>query len=152
MFAAEDHSATPVEIVLAGLRKLPDRRRGGLSLGARKVQPRSRVGDARGRNGRSPRHPRAMDEDVRNGFDGIKVTYKIDADASPDDIKAIVAQSQKRSGRSTTSSPTRPTSPSRWRRVLRRPGRRAGCVRRCRHRRAFSKLVPAHLVNLGSCA
>ena len=29
-----------------------------------------------------------MDEDVRNGFDGIKVTYKIDADASPDDIKA----------------------------------------------------------------
>jgi uncharacterized OsmC-like protein len=38
-----------------------------------------------------------MDEDVRNGFDGIKVTYKIDADASPEDIKAIVAQSQKRS-------------------------------------------------------
>jgi uncharacterized OsmC-like protein len=38
-----------------------------------------------------------VDEDVRNGFDGIKVTYKIDADASPDDIKAIVAQSQKRS-------------------------------------------------------
>ena len=38
-----------------------------------------------------------MDEDVRNGFDGIKVTYKIDADASPDDLKAIVAQSQKRS-------------------------------------------------------
>jgi len=38
-----------------------------------------------------------MDEDIRNGFDGIKVTYKIDADASPEDIKAIVAQSQKRS-------------------------------------------------------
>ena len=38
-----------------------------------------------------------MDEDVRNGFDGIKVTYKIDADASREDIKAIVAQSQKRS-------------------------------------------------------
>jgi uncharacterized OsmC-like protein len=38
-----------------------------------------------------------IDEDVRNGFDGIKVTYKIDADASPEDIKAIVAQSQKRS-------------------------------------------------------
>jgi uncharacterized OsmC-like protein len=38
-----------------------------------------------------------MDDDVRNGFDGIKVTYKIDADASPEDIKAIVAQSQKRS-------------------------------------------------------
>ena len=37
------------------------------------------------------------DSDVRNGFDGVKVTYKIDADASPDDIKALVAQSQKRS-------------------------------------------------------
>jgi uncharacterized OsmC-like protein len=38
-----------------------------------------------------------IDSDVRNGFDGIKVTYKIDADASPDEIKALVAQSQKRS-------------------------------------------------------
>ena len=38
-----------------------------------------------------------IDGDVRNGFDGIKVTYKIDADASDDDIKALVAQSQKRS-------------------------------------------------------
>jgi uncharacterized OsmC-like protein len=38
-----------------------------------------------------------MDEDVRNGFDGIKVSYKNDADASAADIKAIVAQSQKRS-------------------------------------------------------
>ena len=34
---------------------------------------------------------------MRNGFDGITVKYKIDADASPDDIKAMVAQSQKRS-------------------------------------------------------
>ena len=38
-----------------------------------------------------------VDSDVRNGFDGVKVTYNIDADASPEDIKAIVAQSQKRS-------------------------------------------------------
>jgi len=37
------------------------------------------------------------DADIRNGFDGVKVIYKIDADASPDDIKALVAQSQKRS-------------------------------------------------------
>jgi uncharacterized OsmC-like protein len=34
---------------------------------------------------------------LRNGFDGIKVTYDIDADASPEEIKALVAQSQKRS-------------------------------------------------------
>ncbi len=38
-----------------------------------------------------------IDSDVRNGFDGIKVSYEIDADASKDDIEAIVAQSQKRS-------------------------------------------------------
>ena len=38
-----------------------------------------------------------IDSDVRNGFSGIKVTYEIDADATPDEIKAIVAQSQKRS-------------------------------------------------------
>ena len=38
-----------------------------------------------------------IDSDVRNGFSNIKVTYNIDADASPEDIKALVAQSQKRS-------------------------------------------------------
>jgi uncharacterized OsmC-like protein len=38
-----------------------------------------------------------IDSDVRNGFSGIKVTYDIDADATPDEIKALVAQSQKRS-------------------------------------------------------
>jgi uncharacterized OsmC-like protein len=38
-----------------------------------------------------------IDADVRNGFDDIKVTYEIDADASKEDIDALVAQSQKRS-------------------------------------------------------
>ena len=38
-----------------------------------------------------------IDADVRNGFDGIKVTYEIDADATDDEIRAVVAQSQKRS-------------------------------------------------------
>ena len=38
-----------------------------------------------------------IDGDVRNGFDGIKVHYEIDADASAEDIAALVAQSQKRS-------------------------------------------------------
>jgi uncharacterized OsmC-like protein len=40
---------------------------------------------------------RGADTDVRNGFDGIKVIYNIDSDASPDNIKALVAQSQRRS-------------------------------------------------------
>ena len=38
-----------------------------------------------------------IDANVRNGFDGISVHYQIDADASPEEIAAIVAQSQKRS-------------------------------------------------------
>ena len=38
-----------------------------------------------------------IDPDVRNGYSGISVTYHIDADASPADLEAVVAQSQKRS-------------------------------------------------------
>ena len=38
-----------------------------------------------------------IDADVRNGFDGIKVIYDIDADATRDEINALVAQSQRRS-------------------------------------------------------
>ena len=38
-----------------------------------------------------------IDSDVRNGYDDIKVTFHIDADASKKDIEALVAQSQKRS-------------------------------------------------------
>ena len=37
------------------------------------------------------------DPEVRNGFSGVRVTYRIDADATTDEIKALVAQSQKRS-------------------------------------------------------
>jgi uncharacterized OsmC-like protein len=34
---------------------------------------------------------------VRNGFNEVRVTFDIDADASDEDIAALVAQSQKRS-------------------------------------------------------
>ena len=37
------------------------------------------------------------DPDIRNGFNGIDVRFDIDADASADEIAALVAQSQKRS-------------------------------------------------------
>ena len=37
------------------------------------------------------------DPEVRNGFNGIRVHYKIDADATPEEIEGLVAQSQKRS-------------------------------------------------------
>jgi uncharacterized OsmC-like protein len=38
-----------------------------------------------------------IDADIRNGFNSITVSYQIDADASEEDIAAVVAQSQKRS-------------------------------------------------------
>ena len=38
-----------------------------------------------------------VDSDVRNGFLDIKVTFVIDADASREEIEALVSQSQKRS-------------------------------------------------------
>jgi uncharacterized OsmC-like protein len=37
------------------------------------------------------------DPEVRNGFNEVRVTFDIDADASDEDIAALVAQSQKRS-------------------------------------------------------
>jgi uncharacterized OsmC-like protein len=83
-----------VEIVLAGLASCLTAGVAAVAQ-ARKVQLRSVSATLEA--GMDLRGILGMDEDVRNGFDGIKVTYKIDADASPDDIKAIVAQSQKRS-------------------------------------------------------
>jgi uncharacterized OsmC-like protein len=90
----EDNAATPVEIVLAGLASCLTAGVAAVAQ-ARKVQLRSVSATLEA--GMDIRGILGIDEDVRNGFDGIKVTYKIDADASPDDIKAIVAQSQKRS-------------------------------------------------------
>ena len=37
------------------------------------------------------------DPDVRNGFEGVTIRFAIDADASREDVEALVAQSQKRS-------------------------------------------------------
>ncbi len=94
VFAAEDNAATPVEIVLAGLASCLTAGVAAVAQ-ARKVQLRSVSATLEA--GMDIRGILGIDDDVRNGFDGIKVTYKIDADASPEDIKAIVAQSQKRS-------------------------------------------------------
>jgi len=94
IFAAADNAATPVEIVLAGLASCLTAGVAAVAQ-ARKIQLRSVSATLEA--GMDIRGILGVDEDVRNGFDGIKVTYKIDADASPADIKAIVAQSQKRS-------------------------------------------------------
>jgi uncharacterized OsmC-like protein len=94
VFASEDKGATPVEIVLAGLASCLTAGVAAVAQ-ARKVQLRSVSATLEA--GMDIRGILGVDEDVRNGFDGIKVTYQIDADASPEDIRAIVAQSQKRS-------------------------------------------------------
>jgi uncharacterized OsmC-like protein len=94
IFASEDRGATPVELVLAGLASCLT---AGIASVAqlREIQLRSVSATLEG--GMDIQGILGIDGDVRNGFDGIKVTYHIDADASPDDIKALVAQSQKRS-------------------------------------------------------
>jgi uncharacterized OsmC-like protein len=93
-FASEDLGASPVEYVLVGLASCLT---AGIAAVAqhRNIQLRSVIATLEG--GMDIQGILGIDSDVRNGFDGIKVTYKIDADASEKDIKALVAQSQKRS-------------------------------------------------------
>jgi uncharacterized OsmC-like protein len=94
IFASEDHGATPVEIVLAGLASCLT---AGIAAVAqnRGIQLRSVKGTLEG--GMDLQGILGIDSDVRNGFDGVKVTYTIDADATPEELRALVAQSQKRS-------------------------------------------------------
>jgi uncharacterized OsmC-like protein len=93
-FASEDKGVTPVEVVLVALG-------GCLTAGVaavaqqRSIQLRSVRAtltaemDLHGILGADP--------DIRNGFSGVTVTYQIDADATAEEISALVAQSQKRS-------------------------------------------------------
>lgn len=94
IFASEDHGATPIELVLSGLGACLT---AGIAAVAqnRKIQLRSVQATIEG--GMNILGILGADPDVRNGFDGIKVKYEIDADAPKEDIDAIVAQSQKRS-------------------------------------------------------
>jgi uncharacterized OsmC-like protein len=94
VFASEDQGATPVEYVLVGLA-------GCLTAGVASIAQHRGIQlhsvratvegdmDIQGILG--------VDSDVRNGFQGIRVNFEIDADASRQDIEALVAQSQKRS-------------------------------------------------------
>jgi uncharacterized OsmC-like protein len=94
IFASEDNGSTPVELVLVGLA-------GCLTAGIAAVAQRRGIQldsvSASLEAGMDIQGILGIDSDVRNGFEGIRVHYKIDADASEDDIKALVAQSQKRS-------------------------------------------------------
>lgn len=94
VFAAEDLAATPVEIVLAALASCLT---AGVAAVAQHRQIQLRSVSATVEAGMDIQGILGIDSDVRNGFDGINVTFDVDADATPDEIKAIVAQSQKRS-------------------------------------------------------
>jgi uncharacterized OsmC-like protein len=93
-FASEDRGATPTEIVLAGLASCLT---GGLAAVAqhRQIQLRSVTAHVEGTM--NVLGILGADPDIRNGFNDITVRFDIDADASPEDIQALVAQSQKRS-------------------------------------------------------
>jgi uncharacterized OsmC-like protein len=94
VFASEDKGATPVEYVLVGLASCLT---AGIAAVAqhRNIQLRSVTATIEG--DMDLQGILGIDSEVRNGFGGIKVTYKIDADAKREEIEALVAQSQKRS-------------------------------------------------------
>jgi uncharacterized OsmC-like protein len=93
-FASEDHGATPAEIALVALASCLT---AGVASVAqnREIQLRSVTATVEGEM--NVLGILGGDPDVRNGFTGIKVAFDIDADGSADDLKALVAQSQKRS-------------------------------------------------------
>ena len=93
VFAAQDNAPTPVELALSGLASCLTAgiaavaQRRGIQLHSVKASLEADM-DLQGILG--------MDDDVRNGFSAIRVHFDIRAEASDDDIKALVAQSQKR--------------------------------------------------------
>jgi uncharacterized OsmC-like protein len=94
VFASEDLGATPVEYVLVGLASCLT---AGVAAVAQNRGVQLRSVEAKLEGSMDIYGILGIDSDVRNGYDDIKVTFKIDADASKKDIEAIVAQSQKRS-------------------------------------------------------
>jgi uncharacterized OsmC-like protein len=94
IFASEDNGATPVELVLVGLASCLT---AGVAAVAQNRGIQLRSVEAKLEGKMNLYGILGIDSDVRNGYDDIKITFKIDADASKKDIEALVAQSQKRS-------------------------------------------------------
>ena len=94
VFASEDLGATPVELILVGLASCLT---AGVAAVAQNRGVQLRSVEAKLEGSMDIQGILGIDSDVRNGYDDIKVTFHIDADASKQDIEAIVAQSQKRS-------------------------------------------------------
>jgi uncharacterized OsmC-like protein len=94
IFASEDLGATPVELVLVGLASCLT---AGVAAVAQNRGIQLRSVEAKLDGSMDIQGILGIDSDVRNGYDDIKVTFNIDADASQQEIEALVAQSQKRS-------------------------------------------------------
>lgn len=94
LFASEDHAMTPPEMVLVGLAGCLT---GGIASVAqhRGIQLRSVTASVEG--DMDLQGILGIDADVRNGYSAIRVRYAIDANATREEIEAVVAQSQKRS-------------------------------------------------------
>jgi len=94
VFAATDKGITPIEYLIVGLASCLT---AGVASVAenRGIQLRSVEATVEGAH--DIRGILGADSDVRNGYNDIKVTFTIDADASRQEIEALVAQSQKRS-------------------------------------------------------
>jgi uncharacterized OsmC-like protein len=94
IFAAEDNGITPVEFMLVGLASCLT---AGVAAVAQHRGIQLRSVEARVEGSMDIQGILGIDSDVRNGYDDIKVTFNIDADATRPEIEALVAQSQKRS-------------------------------------------------------
>jgi len=94
IFASEDNGATPVEYVLVGLASCLT---AGVAAVAQHRNIQLRSVKATVEAGMDIQGILGIDPEVRNGFDGIRVVFDIDADASREEIAALVAQSQRRS-------------------------------------------------------
>ena len=94
VFASEDLGATPIELVLVGLASCLT---AGVASVAQNRGIQLKSVEANLEGAMDIQGILGIDSDVRNGYDDIKVTFNIDADASQKEIEALVAQSQKRS-------------------------------------------------------
>jgi len=94
IFASEDLGVTPVEYMLVGLASCLT---AGVAAVAQNRGVQLRSVESKVEGTMDIQGILGIDSQVRNGYDDIKITFNIDADASKKEIEAIVAQSQKRS-------------------------------------------------------
>lgn len=94
VFASEDLGATPIEFVLVGLASCL---MAGVASVAQNRGIQLRSVEAQLEGSMDIQGILGIDKEVRNGYDDIKVKFNIDADATQQELEALVAQSQKRS-------------------------------------------------------